>query len=139
MWNVLVNSLHTLLDMWLLIHAEKISNILKSLKNGAAGYDELNACLLKHISSFITEPLKYLRNLSLSEGVFPTELKLADVIPLYKSDDVFLFNNYRPVSSQCVISKVFEKVMYNRLIDFLETFAILNNLDLEKYIQHTWL
>ena len=109
------------------VTSEEINNILKSLKNGAAGYDELNACLLKHISPFITEPLKYLSNLSLSEGIFPTELKLANVIPLYKADDAFLFNNYRPVSLLCVISKVFEKVMYNRLIDFLETFAILNN------------
>ena len=58
---------------------------------------------------------------------FPTELKLANVIPLYKSDDVFLFDNYRPVSLLCVISNVFEKVMYNRLIDFLETLAILIN------------
>ena len=60
---------------------------------------------------------------NLCERVFPTELKLANVIPLYKSDDVYLFNNYRPVSLLCVISKV----MYNKLIDFLETFAILNN------------
>ena len=63
----------------------------------------------------------------LCNKTFPTELKLANVIPLYKSDDVFLFNNYRPVSLLCVISNVFEKVMYNRLIDFLETLAILNN------------
>ena len=107
---------------------EEISNILESIKNGAAGYDEINAALLKHISSFITEPLKYLSNLSLSEGVFPTELKLANVIPLYKADDAFVFNNYWPVSLLCVISKVFEKVMYNnRLIDFLEIISILNN------------
>ena len=109
------------------VTSEEISNILKSLKNGAAGYDEINTSLLKHISSVITEPLKYLSNLSLSEGVFPTELKLANVIPLYKSDDAFVFNNYRPVSLLCVISKVFERIMYNRLIDFLETYAILNN------------
>ena len=109
------------------VTSEEINNILKSLKNGAAGYDELDAYLLKHISPFITEPLKYLSNLPLSEGIFPTELKLANVIPLYKADDAFLFNNYRPVSLLCVISKVFEKVMYNRLIDFLETFAILNS------------
>ena len=110
------------------VASEEISNILKSLKNGASGYVEINAALLlKHISSFITEPLKYLSNLSLSEGVFPMELKLANVIPLYKADDAFEFNNYRPVSLLCVISKVFEKVMYNRLIDFLETFSILNN------------
>ena len=63
---------------------------------------------------------------SLSEGVFPSELKLANVIPLYKSDDAFVFNNYRPVSLLCVISKVFERIMHNRLIDSLETYAILN-------------
>ena len=107
--------------------SEKISNTLKSLKNGATGYDEINASLLKHISSVIIEPLKYLSKFSLSEGVFPTELKLANVIPLYKSGDAFVFNNYRPVSLLCVISKVFERIMYNRLIDFLETYAILNN------------
>ena len=45
------------------------------------------------------------------------------MIPLYKSD-VFLFNNYRPITLLCVISKVFEKVMYNRLINFIEKFAI---------------
>ena len=52
--------------------------------------------------------------------MFPTELKIANVLPLYKSDDPFCFNNYRPVSLLCVLSKVFEKVMYNRLLDFLE-------------------
>ena len=108
------------------VTSEEISNNLKSLKNSAAGYDEIIAASLKHIS-FIIEPFKYKSNLSLSEGVFPTELKLANVIPLYKADDAFVINNYRPVSLLCVISKIFEKVMYNRLIDFLETFSILNN------------
>ena len=42
------------------------------------------------------------------------------MLPLNKSDDPFCFNNYRPVSLLCVLSKVFEKVMYNRLLDFLE-------------------
>ena len=69
----------------------------------------------------------FLCNQSLSEGLFPTELKLANAIPLYKWDDSFVFNNYRPVSLLCVISKVFEKVMYNRLLEFLETYKILTN------------
>ena len=109
------------------VTANEISQILGSLKNGAAGYDEINACLLKLVSPFIAEPLMYLCNQSLSEGLFPMELKLANVIPLYKSDDSFVFNNYRPVSLLCVISKVFEKVMYNRLLEFLETYKILTN------------
>ena len=109
------------------VTANEISQILGSLKNGAAGYDEINACLLKLVSPFIAEPLMYLCNQSLSEGLFPMELKLANVIPLYKSDDSFVFNNYRPVSLLCVLSKVFEKVMYNRLLEFLETYKILTN------------
>ena len=109
------------------VTANEISQILGSLKNGAAGYDEINACLLKLVSPFISEPLMYLCNQSLSEGLFSTELKLANVIPSYKSDYSFVFNNYRPVSLVCVISKVFEKVMHNRLLEFLETYKILTN------------
>ena len=101
--------------------------IIKYLKNGAPGYDEINASLLKLVSPCIAEILVCLCNKSLHEGVFPHELKIANVIPLYKSDDASVFNSYRPVPLLCVISKVFEKVMYNRLIDFVENFNILNN------------
>ena len=47
----------------------EIDTILKSLEYGAGGYDEINACLLKHIPPFIADPLKYLSNYFLSEGV----------------------------------------------------------------------
>ena len=47
--------------------------------------------------------------MSLSQGIFPEQLKIANVIPLYKNDDSMLFNNYRPVSILCVFSKIFEK------------------------------
>ena len=72
------------------------------------------------VGSLIVIPLAYICNLSLKQGVFPTELKIAIVLPLYKSDYPFCFNNYRPVSLLCVLSKVFEKIMYNRLLDFIE-------------------
>ena len=107
------------------VTSPEISEILRSLKNGAPGYDEINAILLKSISNNITEPLVYICNLSLSDGIFPNELKLANVLPLFKADDPFVFNNYRPVSLLCILSKVFEKIMYNRLIDFLETYKII--------------
>ena len=58
---------------------------------------------------------------------FPAELKIANVIPLYKSNDSFVFNNYRPVSLLRVLSKVFEKVMYNRLNETLELYKIFTN------------
>ena len=59
--------------------------------------------------------------------MFPNQLKMANVIPLYKSEDPMLFNHYRPVSLLCVLSKVFEKIMYTRLLDFFEKFKIIHD------------
>ena len=64
--------------------------------------------------------------ISLSQGIFPEQLKIANVIPLYKSDDSMLFNNYRPESILCVLSKIFEKIMSNKVTAFLEIFKILH-------------
>ena len=104
---------------------DEIKTIVSSLKNNATGFDEINAEYLKMSLSVIGNPLVYICNMSLSEGVFPTQLKIADVVPLYKCDDPMIFNHYRPVSLLCTLSKVFEKVMYYRIIKFLEKFSIL--------------
>ena len=58
-------------------------------KKCAAGYDGLSSSLLKMVGSLIVIPLAYICNLSLKQDVFPTELKIANVLPLYKSDDLF--------------------------------------------------
>ena len=108
-----------------MVTEEEIRKIIMSLKCGAAGYDELNATVLKMVSSNVSIPICHMCNLSLSQGTFPEELKLANVIPLYKSDDPCEFNHYRPVSLLSVFSKVFERVMYNRLNSYLDTYNIL--------------
>ena len=60
------------------------------------------------------------------EGVLPGRFKIANVIPLFKFDDPMLFNNnYRPVSLLCVLSENFEKMMFSRLMSFLEFHTIL--------------
>ena len=56
---------------------------------------------------------------------FPHQLKVANVIPLYKADTPMCFNHYRPVSLLCILSKVFEKIMYSRLFEFMERFQII--------------
>ena len=63
----------------------------------------------------------------MNQGIFPTEMKLANVIPLYKANNPDVFNNYRSVSLLCTLSKVLERVMYSRLIEYLETFRILSD------------
>ena len=103
------------------VSPSEMNKIISSLKNGAPGHDEISSGILRLIFSHINEPIAYLCNLSFINGIFPNYLKLTNVLPLYKADDQCLFNNYRPVSLLCVLSKVFETVMYNRLIDFLES------------------
>ena len=67
----------------------------------------------------IKHQLVYLCNLPIDQSIFPEELKLANVCPLFKSGDSMCFSNYRPVSLLFVVSKVFEKVMYSRILKFL--------------------
>ena len=55
---------------------EEIKAIVSSLKNNATGFDEINAEYLKMSMAFVANPLVYICNMSLSEGVFPTQLKL---------------------------------------------------------------
>jgi hypothetical protein len=64
-------------------------------------------------------------NISLEKGIFPNNLITAKVIPIFKAGDVDIFTNCRPISILSSFSKIYEKVMYNRLLDFIERFEIL--------------
>ena len=89
---------------------KEINTLISALKNTATGFDDMNSMSLKISSEILVKPLTNICNLSLTQGIFQSQLKIANVIPLYKSDDPMLFNDYRPVSVLCVLSKVFEKI-----------------------------
>ena len=107
------------------VSSHEIRNILNLLNDSAPGYDEIRLGPLKLIMPYIEGPLSYICNLSLIQGIFPDILKIANVIPLYKKEDPLIFSNYRPVSLLCSLSKVLEKIMYNRVISFLDENKIL--------------
>jgi hypothetical protein len=58
-------------------------------------------------------------------GIFPDRLKYATVKPLFKKGIKSSMNNYRPIYLLTAISKVFEKIMYNRLNHYLQIHKIL--------------
>ena len=98
----------------------EIERIINNLKNkNSSGHDRVTNKILKGISTGVSIPLSILTNKSLTEGTFPTEMKKADTIPLYKSKDKNEKNNYTPISLLLIMSKVLEKVMYNRTYNFL--------------------
>ena len=71
---------------------------------------------IKESIDIIISPLTCIINLSITSGIVPKQLKLARVIPLFKSGEQDIFTNYRPVSVVPAFSKILERVMYNRLL-----------------------
>ena len=97
-----------------------------SLKiNKSPGYDDIGFNVVKKCFSSLCEPLKYLFNLSIEKGIFPDDLKIAKVIPIYKADDKSDLSNYRPISVLSCFSKILERIMCNRLYQYLTENKIL--------------
>ena len=98
----------------------EITKLISSLKNkNSSGHDGISNKILKGITESIVEPLNIVFNKSMEEGVFPTEMKKTDTVPLYKSKDKDDKNNYRPISLLLTVSKLLEKIMYSRTYNFL--------------------
>ena len=110
----------------LLTTDQEVNNIIKQLKDGAPGKDGITSLSLKLVSDFIVKPITRTVNLSFSQGVFPNELKIALVSPLYKAKDPMYFSNYWPISLLSTFSKILERLMYNRILDFPNKNKILN-------------
>ena len=106
------------------INEEDLKKIFSSLKNSAAGYDGIRPSVLKSVFDQIKSPLIHLINISLHYGIFPDRLKQAVITPIHKQGNRHIVDNYRPISVLSVFSKIFEKLMYQQLYNYL----IQNNI-----------
>ena len=98
----------------------EIGDIISNLPNKiSSGNDGINNIFLKRIQTSIIEPLCIIYNNSISEGCFPSIMKDADVVPLYKTKDPHNTTNYRPISLLLTMSKILEKLIYKRVYKFL--------------------
>jgi hypothetical protein len=106
----------------------EVENIINKLKGkSSARFDEIPEFLVKRCSNYIKEPLTHIFNISLSLGIFPDLMKKAKIRPLFKKGDKLDIQNYRPIAVLTVFSKMLEKIMYNRLLSFLNKFNILTD------------
>ena len=109
------------------VNEDIILNIINKLPNKKSrGYDHLSTKIIKALKDYLIKPLTLIIILYqiLDTGVFPSQLKIAKVIPILKEDDNTIFNNYRPISLLPVLSKVIEKVSCSQINNFF----ITNNL-----------
>ena len=104
---------------------EEVQNIIKALKISSAGWDSISASVVKSTYNSFLTPLTHVMNLSITKGIFPCELKIARVIPLFKSGDSSSFSNYRHVSVLPLFSKILERLMYTRLLKFINVNKLL--------------
>ena len=97
----------------------EIKNTIYSLHNNkAVGHDNIPAMSLKVASDVITPFLFVFLNLMFTKGIFPDNCKVAKIIPVFKSGSKLEINNYRPISILSSLTKIFEKLIYIRLINF---------------------
>ena len=89
------------------------------------GHDRISNSMLKNLCTSISYPLQVIFNQSIDQGLFPSKMKLAEVIPLYKGKEHDKVINYRPISLLITISKLLEKIIYKRLYLFLEKNKLL--------------
>ena len=104
---------------------DEVRTIIRNLKDSSAGWDIVSTKVVKETYTSFINPLTHIMNLSLTTGVFPSELKIARVIPIFKSGANSSFTNYRPVSVLPLFSKILERLMYSRLLLFVNEHKLL--------------
>ena len=103
----------------------EILKIVQNLKpKTSSGFDNISPKLLKQTILQIVDPLCHIMNLSLSTATVPEKCKIAKVLPFFKADDPHIFKNYRPISLLPTFSKILERLVHNRLNDYIK----INNL-----------
>ena len=104
----------------------EINDIVQFMENKGNNLYDITPKFIKIIMNKISPIIVYLYNFCLETGVYPNKMKIARVIPLYKSGLATSTNNYRPISNLISFNKIFEKLTYNRMLNFIEQFYPLS-------------
>ena len=106
--------------------SNEIVSIVSAFKSTGGGLLNVPIFLFKKIISIISPIVAKRINSSISKECFPDALKVARVVPVFKSGRKDCKENYRPISLLTFLSKIFEKVMSSRLYSFFTRYNILN-------------
>ena len=99
--------------------AEVMTIILQLDEKKSSGPSDVPLNVLRIAREIMVPQLVSIYNLSFTTGIFPDLMKLAKVIPIFKSGSRISITNYRPISLLSIFSKFFEKLVHKQLNDFL--------------------
>ena len=103
------------------ISEKEIENILNKLDTSKAnGPDDISKLFLDNLSKTISRSLLLLFQTFNNKGNFPAYWKQSDISPIHKEGDKTAINMYRPINCLCCLSKVFEKLMFNKLYEHVK-------------------
>ena len=100
---------------------DDVKTVIRDLKNNKPAGGEIPIQILKE-SEFTFGILTNCINKSIETGCFTDGLKAANITPIFKKDDPLDKANYRSVSILPLISKVYERLIYNQLSEYSESF-----------------
>ena len=105
----------------------EVFKILSKLKNGkATGLHMISNSVLKGAKDIIAPSMADIFNASIEKKIFPDDFKTARVTPIFKCGNKEDLGNYRLISIISSIARVFEKLLYQQLHEFLSRRKILN-------------
>ena len=107
---------------------EEVLKVLKDIEVGkSSGLQHISNKVLKSVLKVLVTQITYILNLSVDTCIFPKAWKDALVIPIPKGGDLSNVSNYRPISLLPQPGKVLEKLVHNKLTDYIESNLLLNS------------
>ena len=104
-----------------------IIRIIRSLNiNKAHGHDDISIRMLKICDLAIIKPLSIIFRNCINNSTFPDLWKKSNICPIHKKGDKQIINNYRPVSLLPICGKIFERLIFNSLFEYLEKYKLLS-------------
>ena len=106
---------------------DEILKIIRPLNiNKAHGHDSISIRLINICDKYLLKPLTLLFENSSKSSCYPDIWKRSNIIPVHKKKDKQLVNNYRPISLLPIFGKIFEKIIFNKIYNFLLEEKLLN-------------
>ena len=113
------------------ISNDEIYKATKSLKNNkAVGIDQTNKEMIKAALPIVCEHLKNVFNAMLCKKYYPKEWKIGIIVNLFKSGDILNTDNYRGLTINSCLAKIFNTIMNNRLMSYLDKHSIISDMQI---------